>query len=272
MSAPSFSLCLGMHDPTRPHYRSPLPLLEDSQGPFLFQQVDGTEEQTKSGSWQNVKEADEVVKWILKIKSKASQTNQRSWYSSNRVRIITFYQAQVNLINSKLAPHGFGTRNSGLLATTVDSSQGCESDLVIVSFVRTCHRTSGGARRIAGFLTDDRRINVALTRARYELICIGNAENMVANSEIGTLQALARHALSRVNGSDSKEEVPGDRSEDEATAKKRKKKEKRANETEEERRLRKQKKKEKKEKRAAEEAQKGNEGGGERKETSQKCY
>ena len=59
------------------------------------------------------------------------------------------------------------------LVATVDSSQGCEADVVIVSFVRSSSRR--GIRGAAGFLADDRRINVALTRARHQLICVGDA-------------------------------------------------------------------------------------------------
>lgn len=177
-------------------YVSPCPLLEPSQDPFLFQDVHGREEQKGNGSIQNLAEAKAVVEWIGKLKAKAKRTDPH-WFRSDKVRIITFYQAQVDLINSLLRSLGFGYAKSGLVATTVDSSQGCEADLVIVSFVRTCYRTDGSARSIAGFLTQDQRINVALTRARYELICVGSAANMLKNPVVTTLQALATEAESR---------------------------------------------------------------------------
>lgn len=177
-------------------YVSPCPLLEPSQDPFLFQDVNGREEQKGNGSIQNLAEAKAVVEWIGKLRAKAKQTDPH-WFRSDKVRIITFYQAQVDLINSLLRSLGFGYAKSGLVATTVDSSQGCEADLVIVSFVRTCYRIDGSARSIAGFLTQDQRINVALTRARYELICIGSAGNMLKNPAVTTLKALAVEAESR---------------------------------------------------------------------------
>jgi superfamily I DNA and/or RNA helicase len=54
----------------------------------------------------------------------------------------------------------------------VDASQGTEADIILVSFVRS--QAAGGKGR-TGFLSDDRRLNVALTRARHQLICCGNA-------------------------------------------------------------------------------------------------
>ena len=54
-----------------------------------------------------------------------------------------------------------------VVVATVDSSQGCEADIVIVSFVRS----KGGDRSsTVGFLSDDRRLNVALTRGRNSAV------------------------------------------------------------------------------------------------------
>ncbi|OEU15131.1 hypothetical protein FRACYDRAFT_165538, partial [Fragilariopsis cylindrus CCMP1102] len=58
-----------------------------------------------------------------------------------------------------------------VLVATVDSSQGCEADFVILSFVRS---EGNGGRNTVGFLMDDRRLNVALTRAKYQIIGVGN--------------------------------------------------------------------------------------------------
>ena len=52
--------------------------------------------------------------------------------------------------------------------TTVDNYQGEESDIVIVSFVR-----SNDDQKI-GFLARDNRVCVALSRAKRGLYCIGN--------------------------------------------------------------------------------------------------
>lgn len=145
--------------------------------PYSFLQVEGTEEQGFGGSFCNKSEAKKVVDVIVQLQQMAQDA---SWSSAERIRVITFYQAQVSLIKKYLHDRGFGNK---IVVATVDSSQGSEADVVILSFVRSPkiisehqhgRRPNSNPRSSAGFLSDDRRMNVALTRAKYQLICVGN--------------------------------------------------------------------------------------------------
>jgi AAA domain len=140
----------------RSDYRGAVSLLDDR--PYSFLQISGDERQSHSGSFENPAEADAIANIVVDLQ-RLSRKIPGSWYSPERIRIITFYQAQVSLIKQKLHQRNC----SQVLVATVDSSQGCEADIVIVSFVRSTRRDH---RETVGFLSDDRRLNVAITRGQ----------------------------------------------------------------------------------------------------------
>lgn len=89
------------------------------------------------------------------------------------VGILTAYAAQAERLRSAIAAEG-GDSWTGMdvQVMTVDSSQGKEFDVVFYSAVR-----SNPGRRL-GFLADERRLNVALSRAREALTIVGNNESL----------------------------------------------------------------------------------------------
>ncbi len=86
---------------------------------------------------------------------------------SEDIGIITPYDDQVDLIRL-LCRDSFEVN-------TVDGYQGREKEVVIISFVRSNRNGE------LGFLTDLRRLNTAITRARRKLICIGDSETLSSN-------------------------------------------------------------------------------------------
>jgi len=111
----------------------------------------------------------------------------RKQNKSLKIGVITFYNAQVRLLQKIL--HNI----NDVFVSTVDSFQGSEADVIILSCVRTS--TSS-----AGFLKDSRRLNVALTRAKTKLIVLLNADVIEASGEIlelGDLRSLISDAKRR---------------------------------------------------------------------------
>jgi senataxin len=91
------------------------------------------------------------------------------------IGIITPYKEQLKKIKEKLRmaiPKGTRDR---VVVSTVDSFQGQEVDTVIISCVRSKDAVSS-ARGSIGFLSDSRRLNVAITRAKSSLIVVGNVD------------------------------------------------------------------------------------------------
>lgn len=93
-----------------------------------------------------------------------------------RLCIITPYEAQRSMIEDKLADHivrmegrerGDALRyvRSSKFVNSVDGYQGQEADIVLVSLARD--------KRI-GFLKDNRRVNVMLSRCQHAMIVVGN--------------------------------------------------------------------------------------------------
>ncbi len=91
--------------------------------------------------------------------------------SPEQVGVISPFRAQVHRMRAEAA-HLFGdTVSRRLDIDTVDRFQGGEREAIIVSFVKT--------DTVSEFLTDMRRLNVTMTRARAKLILVGNAPNLV---------------------------------------------------------------------------------------------
>lgn len=104
-------------------------------------------EPATDGGRTNASEVDRVVEIV-----------DRLAHTGCDIGVISPYRAQVALLRQRLA----GTRTT---VDTVERFQGGERDVIIVSFVRP---------NATGFVFDDRRLNVAITRARRKLVLVAH--------------------------------------------------------------------------------------------------
>ncbi|HWC88632.1 MAG TPA: AAA domain-containing protein [Pirellulales bacterium] len=84
------------------------------------------------------------------------------------IAVITPYAAQARLLREMITAEG-------LEIDTVDGFQGREKEVIVISLVR-----SNPAGEV-GFLSDVRRMNVALTRARRKLIVVGDSATLASH-------------------------------------------------------------------------------------------
>ncbi|KAI8927981.1 AAA domain-containing protein [Entophlyctis helioformis] len=93
----------------------------------------------------------------------------------SRIGIITFYKLQVRKLKDVFVAHFGRAILDAIDINTVDGFQGQEKDIIILSCVRA------SKDRGVGFISDVRRMNVALTRARHSLIILGNVASLGTN-------------------------------------------------------------------------------------------
>uniref|UniRef100_A0AAY5KMF3 Upf1 domain-containing protein n=1 Tax=Esox lucius TaxID=8010 RepID=A0AAY5KMF3_ESOLU len=131
--------------------------------PMFFYVTQGQEEIASSGtSYLNRTEASNVEKIttrLLKAGAKPDQIGIITPYEGQRSYLVQYMQFSGSL-HTKLYQE--------VEIASVDAFQGREKDFIILSCVRANEHQG------IGFLNDPRRLNVALTRARYGVIIVGN--------------------------------------------------------------------------------------------------
>ncbi|ONM23859.1 Regulator of nonsense transcripts 1-like protein [Zea mays] len=131
--------------------------------PMFFYVQMGQEEISASGtSYLNRTEAANVEKIVT--------TFLRSGVVPSQIGVITPYEGQRAYIVNYMARNGSLRQQlyKEIEVASVDSFQGREKDYIILSCVRSNEHQG------IGFLNDPRRLNVALTRARYGIVILGN--------------------------------------------------------------------------------------------------
>src|SRR5258706_9042607 len=102
--------------------------------------------------------------------------------------IITPYSAQVDRLQHLAEGSEILESLHRLISiNTVDAFQGQERDVIAISFVRSNEKSE------VGFLSDIRRTNVAMTRARKQLILIGDSATLGAHTLYAELIEILQH-------------------------------------------------------------------------------
>ncbi|XP_050403734.1 regulator of nonsense transcripts 1 [Patella vulgata] len=131
--------------------------------PMFFYCTSGQEEISSSGtSYLNRTEAANVEKLatrFLRGGIKPAQIGIITPYEGQRAYLVQYMQYNGSL-NKKLYQE--------IEVASVDAFQGREKDFILLSCVRSNEHQG------IGFLNDPRRLNVALTRAKYGIIIVGN--------------------------------------------------------------------------------------------------
>lgn len=134
-----------------------------AETPMMFWSNLGNEEISASGtSYLNRTEASNVEKIVSRF--------FKAGVKPADIGVITPYEGQRSYIVSTMQNTGTFKKESykEVEVASVDAFQGREKDFIVLSCVRSNDNQG------IGFLSDPRRLNVALTRAKYGLVIIGN--------------------------------------------------------------------------------------------------
>mmetsp|Transcript_13439 Transcript_13439/g.48894 ORF Transcript_13439/g.48894 Transcript_13439/m.48894 type:complete len:1013 (-) Transcript_13439:1026-4064(-) len=174
-------LCSSDHVKSTPITKAPMMLIDTA-----FLQGCGEEVDTYTGtSLMNRGEAQQVARHVEAL--------LQAGVRGKDIAVQSPYMGQVRLIQEFLRQVK-GARDIDV--ATVDSFQGRESDAVIISMVRS------NKNRTLGFVTDRRRTNVAVTRARMHVAVIGDSLTLQGNDFLYRLLYTCRSAGSGLSEGD----------------------------------------------------------------------
>ncbi|XP_027758978.1 protein ZGRF1 isoform X2 [Empidonax traillii] len=148
---------------------------------LCFYSVNGMEQIERDNSFSNMAEAHFAVKLI--------QALIASGVEGAAIGVITLYKSQMYKIQSLLSGvHSEAFEVKPVQVSTVDAFQGAEKEIIVLSCVRT---------RQFGFIDSEKRMNVALTRAKRHLLIVGNLTCLSRNKLWGRV---IHHCKGRENG------------------------------------------------------------------------
>ncbi len=147
-------------------------LLFPSDQPFLFIDTAGCgfEELREGNRISNPEEARFLLKQLEKFAQRIEENGLTTFPSTG---IISPYRHQVELLKEYLSDYPLlQSQAQAITINTIDSFQGQERDMIFISLARS------NADAVIGFLSEIRRTNVAMTRARKKLVITGDSATL----------------------------------------------------------------------------------------------
>jgi superfamily I DNA and/or RNA helicase len=179
------------------------PLIAEASNSMMYKDSLKPDYRNKSHSLANLKDTpdqqpirdgkflkrDEVLVWIDHDTHEDRDLEMKSYFNEHEAKlvvkvvielvgmnikyehigVIAPYKAQVHKINDGLRNSKYPGLAEGIMVSTVDAFQGSEKEVIIACTTR-CNNNSQ-----FGFMDDDRRLNVAFTRAKRLLVLIGSS-------------------------------------------------------------------------------------------------
>lgn len=156
---------------TRPWHQSAI------LGPYRFFDVQGTHQSAPKGhSLINIAEIEVALKLFDRL-----ITDCKGYDFNGKVGIITPYKSQLRELRSRFSQRYGDSVLNTMDFNTTDAFQGRESEIIIFSCVRASFSRS------IGFLSDIRRMNVGITRAKCSLWVLGNSQSLMQGEFWGRL-------------------------------------------------------------------------------------
>ena len=137
--------------------------------PYRFFDVQSTHQSAPRGhSLINIGEIDVALKLFDRL-----ITDCKGYDFKGKIGIITPYKAQLLELRSQFAQRYSESVFNTVEFNTTDAFQGRESEIIIFSCVRASYSKG------IGFLSDIRRMNVGITRAKCSLWVLGNSQSLM---------------------------------------------------------------------------------------------
>ncbi|GDY01591.1 ATPase AAA [Planctomycetota bacterium] len=173
-SATFYNNALTPADSVRGHLLAMLPLVTtsaDTTAPLVFIDTAGCGHEESAGGEDGSKHNEGEVQVVVRHVTSLLEAG----VLATAIALVTPYNAQVQALRNALGDH------EGLEIGTIDGVQGREKEAVIISLVRSNEQGQ------VGFLSELRRLNVALTRARRHLCVIGDSATLSCHPDLARL-------------------------------------------------------------------------------------